>query len=123
MNYDYIRSMASSGIDFFSDSNGVFDCITQHGGVEIVNGVEVEKPEVKTKIKGLVRSPRAREVDGEAIRVTDKLGVFNADVELKNGYQIDIDGERYVMVETRPIRPTNITVAYRPIMRRIAVHG
>lgn len=123
MNYDYIRSMASSGIDFFSDSNGIFDCITHPGGVEIVNGVEVERTELKTKIKGLVRSPRARDVDGETIRVTDKLGVFNADVELKNGYQIDIDGERYVIVETRPIRPTNITVAYRPIMRRIAVHG
>lgn len=123
MNYEQIRSMASSGINFFSDGTGEFDCITQPGSVEIVAGIEVEKPEIKVKIKGLVRSPRTREVDGEVIRVTDKLGVFNADVELKNGYQIDIDGERYVMVETRPIRPTSITVAYRPIMRRVAVHG
>ncbi|EDV3179132.1 hypothetical protein CSP48_004045 [Salmonella enterica subsp. arizonae] len=123
MNYESIKSMATAGIDFFSDGSGYFDCITQPGRVEIVGGVEVEKPEIKTKIKGLVRAPRAREVDGEAIRVTDKLGVFNADIELKNGYQIDIDGERYVMVETRPIRPTSITVAYRPIMRRISVHG
>ncbi|EHT0126484.1 hypothetical protein [Salmonella phage F115] len=123
MNYEQIRSMASDGINFFSDGTGEFDCITQPGSVEIVGGIEVEKPEIKVKIKGLVRAPRTREVDGEVIRVTDKLGVFNADVELKNGYQIDIDGERYVMVETRPIRPTSITVAYRPIMRRISVHG
>lgn len=123
MNYEQIRSMASAGINFFSDGTGEFDCITQPGSVEIVGGIEVEKHEIKVKIKGLVRAPRTREVDGETIRVTDKLGVFNADVELKNGYQIDIDGERYVMVETRPIRPTSITVAYRPIMRRIAVHG
>lgn len=123
MNYEQIRSMASDGINFFSDGTGEFDCITQPGSVEIVGGIEVEKPEIKVKIKGLVRAPRTREVDGEVIRVTDKLGVFNADVELKNGYQIDIDGERYVMVETRPIRPTSITVAYRPIMRRVAAHG
>lgn len=123
MNYDSIRSMASAGIDFFSDGDGYFDCITQQGSVEIVGGIEVEKPEIKTRIKGFVRAPKLREVDGEHIRVTDKLGVFNADVELKNGYQVDIDGERYTIVEARPIRPTSITVAYRPIMRRIAVHG
>lgn len=123
MNYNSIKGMASAGINFFSDDSGEFDCITQQGSVEIIGGVEVEKPEIKVKIKGLVRAPREREIDGEAIRVTDKLGVFNADVELKNGYHIYIDGERYVMVETRPIRPTSTTVAYRPIMRRVAVHG
>lgn len=123
MNYDQIRSMASAGINFFSDGTGEFDCITQQGSVEIVGGIEVEKPEIKVKIKGLVRSPRLREVDGEHIRVTDKLGVFTADVELKNGYQVDVDGERYTIVETRPIRPTSITVSYRPIMRRISIHG
>lgn len=123
MNYEQIRSMASSGINFLSDRSGYFDCITQPGGVEIVGGIEVEKPEVKVKVHGLVRSPREREVDGETIRVTDKLGVFNADVDIKNGYHIYIDGERYVIVEARPIRPTSITVAYRPIMRRVSVHG
>lgn len=115
--------MASAGIAFFSDGDGFFDMITQAGKVDVVGGVEVEIPEVKTTIKGLVRSPRVREVDGETIRVTDKLGIFNADVEIKNGYMIDIDGERYVVKESRPIRQTKTTVAYRPILRRVAVHG
>ncbi|AKJ73999.1 ribonucleoside-triphosphate reductase [Salmonella phage 36] len=88
MNYEQIRSMASAGINFFSDVTGEFDCITQPGSVEIVGGVEVEKPEIKVKIKGLVRAPRTREVDGETIRVTDKLGVFNADVELKTDIRL-----------------------------------
>lgn len=123
MNYEQIRHAASAAIDFFSDDNGEFDCITQPGSVDIVGGVEVEKPEIKVKVKGLVRSPKEREVDGETIRVTDKLGVFNADVEIKNGYHIYIDSERYVIVEARPIRPTSVTVAYRPIMRRVSVHG
>lgn len=123
MDYSSIARMATAGIAFFSDKDGVFKLITQQGGVDIVGGVEVEKPEVSTEIKGLVRSPRTREVDGETIRVTDKLGVFNNAVEIKNGYQIDIDGERYVIVEARPIRQTSTTVAYRPIMRRISVHG
>ena len=123
MDYNSIARMATSGIAFFSDSNGEFKLITQLGGVDIIGGVEIEKPEVSTMIKGLVRAPRTREVDGETIRVTDKLGVFNNAVEIKNGMHIEIDGERYVITEARPIRPTSITVAYRPIMRRVAVHG
>ena len=123
MNYANIVRMAKSGVAFFSDRNGVFKLITSGGGVEIVGGVEVEKPEQSTTIKGLIRAPKIREVDGETIRVTDKLGVFDADIEIKNGNQIEVDGERYVVVEARPIRPTGITVAYRPILRRVAVHG
>lgn len=123
MNYNEIARMATEGINFFSDGNGEFKCITQRGSVEIIGGEEVEKPEISVMIKGLIRSPKVREIDGETIRVTDKLGVFNNKVEIKNGYHIDVDGELYVVVEARPIRQTNITVAYRPILRRISVHG
>lgn len=123
MNYNEIARMATEGINFFSDSNGEFKCITQRGSVEIIGGEEVQKPEISVMIKGLIRSPKVREVDGETIRVTDKLGVFNNKVEIKNGYHIDVNGELYVVVEARPIRQTNVTVAYRPILRRISVHG
>lgn len=123
MNYAEIKNVASSGIDFFSDKDGVFDCISQAGGVKIVNGVEIDMPEISFKVKGFIRSPRAREVDGEMILATDKLGVFNSDAEIKNGYVIIIDGERYRISEARPIRPTGLTVAYRPILRRVSVHG
>lgn len=123
MNYNEIARMATEGINFFSDGNGEFKCMTQRGSVEIIGGEEVEKPEISVMIKGLIRSPKVREVDGETIRVTDKLGVFNNKVEIKNGYHIDVDGELYVVVEARPIRQTNVTVAYRPILRRISVHG
>lgn len=123
MNYNEIARLATAGVNFFSDGAGEFKCITQQGSVDIVGGEEVEKPEISVMIKGLIRSPRTREVDGETIRVTDKLGVFTNAVEIKNGYHIYVDGELYVVVEARPIRQTNLTVAYRPILRRISVHG
>ena len=123
MNYNEIARLATAGINFFSDGAGEFKCITQQGSVDIVGGDEVEKQEISVMIKGLIRSPRTREVDGETIRVTDKLGVFTNSVEIKNGYHIDVDGDRYIVVEARPVRQTNITVAYRPILRRVAVQG
>lgn len=123
MNYNDISRLATSGINFFSDGDGIFDCITQPGSTRIEGGVEIDVPEVRIRIKGLVRSPRVREVDGEMIRATDKLGIFTNAFELKNGYQIIIDGERYVIKEARPVRQTSTTVAYRPILRRVAIHG
>lgn len=123
MNYKEIARMATAGIRFFSDGDGQFKCITQQGGVRMVGGVEVYEPEQSVMIRGLVRSPKIREVDGEMILATDKLGVFDNSVELRNGYRVIIDGEAYTITEARPIRQTATTVAYRPIMRRIAVHG
>src|SRR5699024_9199703 len=110
MNYNVIARMESDGINIFNDSKDKHKCITQRGRDEIKGGEEVEKPEISVMIKGLIRSPKVREVDGETIRVTDKLGVFNNKVEIKNGYHIDVDGELYVVVEARPIRQTNVTV-------------
>ena len=36
MNYNEIARMATAGINFFSDANGMIKCITQQGGVEII---------------------------------------------------------------------------------------
>ncbi|QJT70538.1 UNVERIFIED_ASMBLY: ribonucleoside-triphosphate reductase [Shigella phage 2019SD1] len=85
MNYNEIARMATEGINFFSDGNGEFKCITQRGSVEIIGGEEVEKPEISVMIKGLIRSPKFREVDGETIRVTDKLGVLTTSLKLRTG--------------------------------------
>lgn len=123
MDYREIAQMAKEGISFFSDSSGVFDCIESFSGTRMVGGVEFHEPRRTLKVKGFIRSPKRREVDGEMILATDKLGVFDGDIEIKNGYQIIVDGEAYIVVEARPIRQTSITVAYRPILRRISIHG
>ncbi|MGN0813981.1 MAG: hypothetical protein ACI4MH_01960 [Candidatus Coproplasma sp.] len=124
MNYKQIARMATSGIKFFSDANGEFCCyMNRKGTVKMVHGVEVEEEEQTAKIKGLIRSPKQREIDGEIIRATDKIGIFTNEVELKNGYHVEVDGEMYVITEARPVRQTNITVAYRPILRRVSICG
>ena len=123
ISYNEIAKMATSGIRFFRGGQGEYDCITNKGGTKMVGGVEFHEQEETVKAKGFVRSPKVREVDGEMILATDKLGVFDNSVELMNGYHIIIDGQKYRVVEARPIRQTNITVCYRPILRRVAIHG
>lgn len=120
MDYDYIRQMTESGIEFFSDNDGNFTIITSGGGVKIVNGKEVQVPEVRGTVRGLIREVKDRDINGETILAGDKRGIFNADVEIKKGMRIIVDDEHYNVVNARPVRPTGTTVAYRPILRRIA---
>lgn len=122
MDYGEISRMASAGIDFFSGANSEYKCIIP-GVVTIVDGVEVSEPEKTFNIYGLIRAPRARDVDGEMIKASDKLGVFKGSPALENGYFVIVDGEKYRITESRPIRPSGVTVAYRPILRRVSIHG
>lgn len=123
MNYDEIRAMASSGIDYFSDGDGEFVLIISAGGIKIVNGKEVKTPEVRGVAKGLVRDVNDRDINGESILAGDKRGIFNADQPISKGMRIIVDDEHYVVVNARAIKPTGTVVAYRPIIRRIAVNG
>lgn len=123
VNYNDVARMATSGINFFRGGNGEFNCVANFSGASMVDGVEIHEPKQEFKIRGFVRSPKTREVDGESIMATDKLGVFDNSQKLEKGYTVTIDGQKYVIIEPRPIRQTNVTVAYRPIMRRISVHG
>lgn len=123
INYNEIAKMAESGIRFFRGGTGEFKCETNFSGTRIVDGIEFNEGKEEITIRGFVRSPKIREVDGESILATDKLGVFDASVKIENGYKVIIDDQKYKVVESRPIRQTGVTVAYRPILRRIAIHG
>ncbi|QAX92044.1 hypothetical protein vBSsoS008_037 [Shigella phage vB_SsoS_008] len=52
------------------------------------------------------RRPNAREVshDGETIRASDLLGIFNNDHEINEGDYIEIDGVRHVASDARPVQ-------------------
>ena len=98
MNYREIESITREGINFFSDANGVYEMSTGAGYVEIVNGVEVEVPAQTSQLKGLVREIKTRDIDGEFIQFGDKRGIFTARVDIKQGYQIKVDGETFVEI-------------------------
>ena len=124
MNYAKIQRMATKGVNFFSDDDGVFDLIVSGGGdAEFIGGQIVEKPEVRAKIKGAIRDVKDRDINGDTILAGDKRGFFTHEVEILQGMTVIVDGEHYRVVNARPVKPTNTVVAYRPILRRVAVIG
>lgn len=123
MDYRQVESLMREGIEFFSDGDGLFTVFMGPGSVEMVNGVEVPASPSIGQVKGVIREIKARDVDGEYIQFGDKRGIFTAQVEIKQGYQIKVDGETFVVVDPRPVKPTGTVVGYRPILRRVATYG
>lgn len=124
MNYEKIQRMATKGINFFSDKDGVFDLIVSNGGdAEFINGKIVKKAEVRAKIKGAIRDVKDRDINGDTILAGDKRGFFSHEVPIEQGMTVIVDGEHYRVVNARPVKPTKTVVAYRPILRRVAVIG
>lgn len=123
MNYSQVESLMRSGINIFSDSDGIYTMTTGAGYVDVIGGVEVDVPVQSFQIKGIVREIKNRDIDGEFIQFGDKRGIFTSEVEIKQGYQITVDSEVYVVVDARPVKPTGTVVAYRPILRRVATYG
>ena len=123
MNYSQVESLMRTGINIFSDGDGIFTMETGKGGVEIVDGVEAPATGGTALIKGLVREIKTRDIDGEYIQFGDKRGIFTSEVPIIQGYRIIVDDETYTVVDPRPVKPTGTVVAYRPILRRVATYG
>lgn len=123
MDYNQVRNMAADGINLMSDSDGIYEIIVSGGGVQVIEGEEVHVEPVSAIVKGLVRDVNSRDVDGETILAGDKRGIFSYHQEIKKDMRIIVDGETYVVVNPRPIKPTGTVIAYRPILRRVAVYG
>lgn len=122
MDYNEIQSLIGEGIAFMSDGDGFFD-VKRGGGVKIENGKEVSTPVERFRVYGLCREVAFRDIDGDTIRAGDKRGIFNVEHDIMTGDVITIDGEAFRVVNPRPVRPTGTTVAYRPILRRVATVG
>lgn len=128
MDYNAIKSMANAGIAFFADQDGgsEFDVIISGGGIKIdpKTGDEIEVAEERGKVFGVIRDVRDRDVDGESILADDKRGIFqDPGFEIKKGMIVIVDGVHYSVVVNRRIKPGSTIVAYRPILRQVAVNG
>ncbi|QHJ82309.1 MAG: hypothetical protein [Bacteriophage sp.] len=124
MDYKAIKARADAGIRFFSDSDGesAYRLIISGGGKYIdENGDQQTLPPQEAFLTGLVRDVSIRDVNGDSIRSGDKRGIFGGDQLIDVGMIIYVDGIQYRVTDPRPVKPTGTVVAYRPILRRVAI--
>ena len=125
IDYNEIQRLTNQGINAFSGNDEVgFDIIITGGGVQMVDGEEVEVPEVRGKVFGAVRAISYHMIDGESIRLGDKRAFFSNVTPIENGMIIILEGQHWRVVDNRPVNPTQShVIAYRPILRKVAAHG
>ena len=97
--------------------NGIKYPLTRGGGVINENGVEVEVPEVKMDINGLVIAYKLSEIDGSVIQSGDLRLIVTPEKEIRIGDHIEVDGIRYRVEEPNPIKPADVLLAYKPQLR------
>lgn len=122
MNYGEIHRQINAGVRFFGNGQKHMFYTTQ-GSVTMVGGVEVPAERQTVEIEGVLRQAKKRDIDGESVIAGDWLGFFGSEIAIKKGYEVCLHGERYTVVDERPVMPGGDVLAYRPVMRRIAVHG
>ena len=124
IDYNMVQQLTNQGIDAFSGGS-TFELITTGGGTRVdESGIEYEAPESRVTISGGVRAISYRYIDGENIKFGDKRGFFSNAVPIENDMIIVLDGEHWRVVDNRPVNPTQShVIAYRPILRKVAVYG
>lgn len=97
--------------------NGITYPLTRGGGVINENGLEVEVPEEKMDVKGLVIAYKLSEIDGSLIQSGDVRLIVTPEKEIRIGDHIAVDGISYRVQEPNPIKPADVLLAYKPQLR------
>lgn len=91
--------------------------ITRKGEVRMVRGVEVTDPDEVLMATGVRTEYALREIDGVRVLTGDLRIVFTADVELRLGDLVAVDGQQYRIVAPNPVKPADELICYRAQLR------
>ncbi|VEJ54627.1 hypothetical protein [Pragia fontium] len=113
INHQRMRSTATRLIT----QNGATYTLTRGGGVEVIGGVEVDiQPE--THIITAIKSDYASgEIDGTLVLNGDVKMSATAEVEIRIGDLILIDGKSHRVIKPNPVKPASLLLCYKPQLR------
>ncbi|WP_338658694.1 hypothetical protein [Yersinia intermedia] len=113
INYPRMRMNATR---FFTE-NGTTYQLTRGGGVELVGGVEVDTPLEIHTITSIKSSYEPGEIDGTLIQNGDVKMSATADVEIRIGDLIMVDGKKHRVIKPNPVKPAALLICYKPQLR------
>ncbi|EOZ3195837.1 hypothetical protein ACQL2C_004299 [Yersinia enterocolitica] len=113
INYPRMRTNATRLIT----ENGTTYQLTRGGGVEFVGGVEIDIPLETHTIISVKSSYEPSEIDGTLIQNGDVKMSATADVEIRIGDLIMVDGKKHRVIKPNPVNPAALLVCYKPQLR------
>lgn len=113
INYPRMRTNATRLIT----ENGTTYQLTRGGGVELVGGVEIDIPLETHTIISVKSSYEPGEIDGTLIQNGDVKMSATADVEIRIGDLIMVDGKKHRVIKPNPVNPAALLICYKPQLR------
>ncbi|CNF22612.1 TPA: hypothetical protein PXN96_003894 [Yersinia enterocolitica] len=113
INYPRMRATATRLLT----ENGIAYQLTRGGGVEFVGGVEVDIPLESFSVIGVISSYSPGEIDGTLIQNGDVKMSATADVEIRIGDLIMVDGKKHRVIKPNPVKPAALLICYKPQLR------
>ncbi|MDN0096564.1 hypothetical protein [Yersinia rohdei] len=113
INYPWMRATATRLIT----ENGAAYQLSRGGGVEFISGVEVDIPLEAHTIIGVISSYSPGEIDGTLIQNGDVKMSATADIEIRIGDLIMVNGKKHRVIKPNPVNPAALLICYKPQLR------
>lgn len=97
--------------------NGAQYSVKRKGRVTVSGGIEHHEPDEAFTAVGVRTDYKPGEIDGTVILNGDVRIVFTADVGLRTGDMVDVDGKWYRIERPNPIKPGKLLLCYRAQLR------
>ena len=117
MAIDYLRMRATA--KRLLTQNGTQFTGTRPGGIQRIDGEEVELPPTTISIIGVQTAYKPQEIDGKVILSGDKQIVATADAEVRVGDVFEIDGQRWRVENPWPVKPAMLVICYKVQLRGV----
>lgn len=115
INYQRMRATAKRLLT----ENGTKYTGVRPGGIQRIEGEEVEIPDTVLNIIGVQTEYKPVEIDGKVILTGDKQIVSTADNEVRVGDLFDIDGQRWRVENPWPVKPAMLVLCYKVQLRGV----
>ncbi len=113
INYPRMRAIATRLIT----ENGIACQLMRGGGVKFIGGIEVDIPLEAHTIIGVISSYSPSEIDGTLIQNGDVKMSATADIEIRIGDLIMVDGKKHRVIKPNPVKPAALLICYKPQLR------
>lgn len=115
MAINYLRTRATA--TRLITENGAAYQLSRGGGVELIGGIEVDIPLEAHTIIGVISSYSPSEIDGTLIQNGDVKMSATADIEIRIGDLIMVDGKKHRVIKPNPVKPAALLICYKPQLR------
>ncbi|EKM5720980.1 hypothetical protein WIC93_09775 [Enterobacter cloacae] len=116
MPIDY-RRMRATATRLLTENGKTYQLTRGGSTVRDQFGKEVTTPTTIATVTGVITEYSSREIDGSLIATGDKKLAATYETEVRIGDIIDINGQKWRVVQPNPVKPADVLISYNIQLR------